>query len=95
MKTKILDIQGKEKGHIELPNCFSQEIREDIVAKVLESKNRNRVIRGKSLHLDRLLTEMTPQKEDVDMRKKMSDKNMKINETMNNMIDDIDNMLNE
>ena len=38
MKTKILDIQGKEKGHIELPSCFSQEIREDIVVKVLEAK---------------------------------------------------------
>jgi hypothetical protein len=63
--------------------------------KILETKNRNRVLRGKTLHLDRLITEMTPEKEDVDMRKKMSDKNMKINETMNNMIGDIDNMLNE
>jgi large subunit ribosomal protein L4e len=38
MKTKILDIHGKEKGNIELPKCFSENIREDIVAKVLEAK---------------------------------------------------------
>ncbi len=38
MKTKVLDIQGKEKGTIELPSCFSERIREDIVAKVLEVK---------------------------------------------------------
>ncbi|MEJ2267902.1 MAG: uL4 family ribosomal protein [Nanoarchaeota archaeon] len=36
MKSKVLDINGKEKGNIELPKCFSGEIREDIVAKVLE-----------------------------------------------------------
>ncbi|MCK4647843.1 50S ribosomal protein L4 [Candidatus Pacearchaeota archaeon] len=38
MKVNILDIQGKEKGNIELPSCFSAKIREDIVAKVLEAK---------------------------------------------------------
>lgn len=38
MKTKLLDINGKEKGNIDLPKCFSQTVREDIVAKVLESK---------------------------------------------------------
>jgi len=38
MKTKILDIAGKEKGTIELPKNFSQKVREDIVFKVLESK---------------------------------------------------------
>jgi large subunit ribosomal protein L4e len=38
MKAKILDINGKEKGSIELPKFFSEKIREDIVAKVLESK---------------------------------------------------------
>lgn len=38
MKAKILDINGKEKASIELPGCFSQPIREDVVAKVLESK---------------------------------------------------------
>jgi len=38
MKAKILDINGKEKGTIELPKAFSEKIREDIVMKVLESK---------------------------------------------------------
>nr|AJS12618.1 50S ribosomal protein L4P [uncultured archaeon] len=38
MKAKILDINGKEKGNIELPKFFSEKIRGDIVAKVLESK---------------------------------------------------------
>jgi large subunit ribosomal protein L4e len=38
MKAKILDINGKEKESIELPDCFSQPIREDIIAKVLETK---------------------------------------------------------
>jgi len=38
MKSKILDINGKEKGSIELPKCFSAFVREDIVAKVLEAK---------------------------------------------------------
>jgi len=38
MKAKILDINGKEKGSIDLPKCFSQEIRKDIIAKVLEVK---------------------------------------------------------
>jgi len=38
MKAKILDIQGKEKETVELPKCFSQKVREDIVAKVLEVK---------------------------------------------------------
>jgi large subunit ribosomal protein L4e len=37
-KTKILSIDGKEKGTISLPKCFSSEIREDIVSKVLEAK---------------------------------------------------------
>lgn len=38
MKAKILSIQGKEKATIELPKCFSEKIREDVVAKVLEIK---------------------------------------------------------
>ncbi len=38
MKTAILDINGKKTKEIELPKCFSQEIREDIVAKILETK---------------------------------------------------------
>jgi len=38
MKTKILDINGKEKSSVELPRFFSDKIREDIVSKVLETK---------------------------------------------------------
>ena len=38
MKSKILDINGKEKGSIELPKFFSEFVREDIVAKVLEAR---------------------------------------------------------
>ncbi len=40
MKTKVLDIQGQAKKTIELPKFFESEIREDIVAKVLEAKKR-------------------------------------------------------
>lgn len=38
MKTKILDINGKEKGSIELPKFFSEIVREDIIAKVVEAQ---------------------------------------------------------
>ena len=38
MKTKILDIHGKEKGILDLPKCFSSLIREDIISKILETK---------------------------------------------------------
>ncbi|OGJ13080.1 50S ribosomal protein L4 [Candidatus Pacearchaeota archaeon RBG_19FT_COMBO_34_9] len=38
MKSKILDIHGKEKGSIELPKAFSETVREDIIAKVIEAK---------------------------------------------------------
>ena len=38
MKSKILDINGKEKGSMELPKFFSEFVREDIVAKVLEAR---------------------------------------------------------
>jgi large subunit ribosomal protein L4e len=38
MKTKILTIDGKSKGEINLPKDFSSPIREDIVQKVLEIK---------------------------------------------------------
>lgn len=38
MKSNILDINGKKIKEIELPECFSQEIREDILSKVLEVK---------------------------------------------------------
>lgn len=37
MKGKIFNIEGKEKGKIQLPSCFSSEIREDVVAKFLQS----------------------------------------------------------
>lgn len=40
MKTAIFDIKGTEKGSIDLPKEFSAQIREDIVAKVLEAKKR-------------------------------------------------------
>ena len=38
MKANILDIKGKIKESINLPKCFSEKIREDILTKVLESK---------------------------------------------------------
>ncbi len=41
MKTKTYDINGKEKGMVELPKEFEGPIREDIVAKVLEAKKRH------------------------------------------------------
>jgi large subunit ribosomal protein L4e len=40
MKSKVLDISGKEKKDITLPSFFSQKIREDIVSKFLESKKK-------------------------------------------------------
>lgn len=40
MKAKILDINGNEKGSIDIPKAFEAKVREDIVAKVLESKKR-------------------------------------------------------
>lgn len=40
MKANILNIEGKKVKEIELPKCFSAPIREDIVAKVLETKKR-------------------------------------------------------
>ncbi len=38
MKANILNIEGKKVKEIDLPKCFSREIREDIIAKVLEIK---------------------------------------------------------
>ena len=38
MKAKIFNINGKKTKEIELPGIFSQPVREDIVAKILESK---------------------------------------------------------
>ena len=40
MKANILNIEGKKLREINLPKCFSADIREDIVAKVLEAKKR-------------------------------------------------------
>ena len=37
MKVKVFDVEGKAVREIELPSFFSQGIREDIVAKVLEA----------------------------------------------------------
>lgn len=37
-KAKILNIEGEEKGKIDLPKFFSHKVREDIVMKVLEAK---------------------------------------------------------
>jgi len=38
MKAKILDIQGKEKGSIDLPKAFSAIVRNDVIAKVVEAQ---------------------------------------------------------
>lgn len=38
MKTKLFDAQGNKAREIELPRIFSEEIREDIVAKILEAR---------------------------------------------------------
>ena len=38
MKANILSVEGKKLKEIDLPSCFSQKIREDIIAKVLEAK---------------------------------------------------------
>jgi large subunit ribosomal protein L4e len=38
MKISVLDINGNEKNKIDLPSVFSQQIREDIVAKVIEAR---------------------------------------------------------
>lgn len=38
MKTNLFNAEGKTEKTIELPKCFSQEIREDIIEKVIETK---------------------------------------------------------
>jgi len=38
MKTNVLSLEGKKIKEINLPKCFSQEIRRDILSKVLEIK---------------------------------------------------------
>jgi large subunit ribosomal protein L4e len=40
MKTKLYNINGTEKGSVDLPKEFSSPIREDIVAKVIEAKKK-------------------------------------------------------
>jgi large subunit ribosomal protein L4e len=40
MKSKVYDINGREKGTIDLPRYFESTIREDIVSKVLETKKK-------------------------------------------------------
>jgi len=40
MKANILSIDGKKVKQIDLPSCFSQSIREDLIAKVLETKKK-------------------------------------------------------
>ena len=39
-KAHILDIEGKKTKEIDMPSFFSERIREDLIAKVLESKKR-------------------------------------------------------
>jgi large subunit ribosomal protein L4e len=41
MKTNILNIEGKKKGQIDLPKCFSQTIRENLIQKIIEAKKTN------------------------------------------------------
>ena len=38
MKTKLFDVEGNKGKEIELPGIFSEEIREDLVARILEAK---------------------------------------------------------
>ncbi len=38
MKANVFNIDGKKIKEINLPSCFSQPVREDIIAKVLEAK---------------------------------------------------------
>jgi len=38
MKTDVLDLNGKKLKDINVPSCFLQKIREDIILKVLETK---------------------------------------------------------
>lgn len=40
MKTSLYDLNAKEIGKLDLPLCFSSKDREDLVAKVLESKKK-------------------------------------------------------
>ena len=40
MKGNILDINGKTKETIELPSCFSEKLRDDIISKIIEAKKK-------------------------------------------------------
>jgi large subunit ribosomal protein L4e len=40
MKTQIYEITGKEKEKIELPSCFSERLRLDLISKVIESRKK-------------------------------------------------------
>ena len=37
MKANIIDIEGKKSNSLELPNCFSEKIREDLINKIIET----------------------------------------------------------
>lgn len=41
MKANVLDLNGKKIRQIELPKCFSEKVREDIILNVLEAKKMN------------------------------------------------------
>ncbi len=41
MKAKVYDLTGKEKTSIDLGKCFSVELREDVIAKILEAKKQH------------------------------------------------------
>ena len=38
MKADILTIDGKKKSTIDLPKCFSEKLREDLISKIIEAK---------------------------------------------------------
>lgn len=38
MKANILTIEGKKKSQIELPKCFSEKIRKDLIQRIIETK---------------------------------------------------------
>ena len=38
MKANILDISGKKKSQIELPACFNETLRNDLIHKIIEAK---------------------------------------------------------
>jgi len=40
MKANLLDINGKKVKDIELPKCFTGEVRKDVIAKIVEAKKK-------------------------------------------------------